>query len=95
MSRNALANAVLGLAVALGATAVAGHFAPATAVPAVVRKMCAGDYKRLCPKYKVGSAALRGVVEGARNVVVRDTVGEEVINQTIECRAGAANGSCT
>ena len=51
------------LAAAVVAVAVAGHAAPAYAVSAKVKKACAGDYKRLCPQYKVGSAALRACME--------------------------------
>jgi hypothetical protein len=36
---------------------------PAFAVSAKVKKACAGDYKRLCPSYKVGSTALRACME--------------------------------
>jgi hypothetical protein len=36
---------------------------PADAVSAKVRKACTGDYKRLCPRYKVGSAQLRACME--------------------------------
>lgn len=37
--------------------------APAEAVSARVKKACVGDYKRLCPAYKVGSTKLRACME--------------------------------
>ena len=42
---------------------VAGAAAPSHAVSAKVAKSCKGDYKRLCPKYKVGSPQLRACME--------------------------------
>ena len=53
--------------VALGGVvwlAVVGYVPPAeAAINAKVKKNCAGDYKRLCPKYKVGSPQLRACME--------------------------------
>ena len=44
--------------------AVTSAAAPASAaITAKVKKACAGDYKRLCPSYKVGSAQLRACME--------------------------------
>lgn len=37
--------------------------APAHAVSAKVKKACQGDYKRLCPTYKVGTPQLRACME--------------------------------
>ncbi len=51
----------LGLTVA--AIVLAGAAAPAMAISGKVKKACAGDYKRLCPSYKVGSPALRACME--------------------------------
>lgn len=52
---------------ALSAAALAGLTllppVPAEAVSPKVKKSCAGDYKRLCPRYKVGSAQLRACME--------------------------------
>ncbi|CAN0466018.1 unnamed protein product, partial [Phaeothamnion confervicola] len=43
---------------------IAGSSAPASAaITAKVKKACAGDYKRLCPTYKVGSPQLRACME--------------------------------
>lgn len=42
---------------------IVGSHGAAEAVSAKVRKSCAGDYKRLCPGYKVGSASLRACME--------------------------------
>lgn len=57
----------LGQTVAASVAAVtivfAGASAPAMAVSAKVKKACVGDYKRLCPSYKVGSPALRACME--------------------------------
>ena len=36
---------------------------PSHAVSAKVKQSCKGDYKRLCPKYKVGSPQLRACME--------------------------------
>lgn len=36
---------------------------PAHAVSAKVKKACQGDYKRLCPRYKVGTPQLRACME--------------------------------
>ena len=50
--------------VALGVTVMAlAQAAPAFAVSAQVKKACRGDYKRLCPSYKVGSPQLRACME--------------------------------
>ena len=49
--------------VAVAVMAIAGAAAPVRAVSAKVKKACAGDYKRLCPSYKVGSPALRACME--------------------------------
>lgn len=52
------------LVVAAGIVMVApAAITPASAVSAKVKKACAGDYKRLCPRYKVGSAQLRACME--------------------------------
>lgn len=50
------------VAIGLGLALIA-PVAPAHAVSAKVKKSCAGDYKRLCPRYKVGSAQLRACME--------------------------------
>ena len=43
---------------------IAVPFTPANAaITAQVKKACKGDYQRLCPKYKVGSAQLRACME--------------------------------
>jgi hypothetical protein len=56
------AKAIAMAAVALFALAATG--APASAaITGKVKKACAGDYKRLCPSYKVGSAQLRACME--------------------------------
>ncbi len=34
-------------------------FTSAAAVPGPVKRACASDYKRLCPKYKPGTARMR------------------------------------
>ncbi len=44
-------------------------FTPAHAVSAKVKKSCAGDYKRLCPRYKVGSAQLRACMEAKQGEI--------------------------
>jgi hypothetical protein len=50
-------------AVAGGLLAAVGLGSPAYAVSAQVKKACQGDYKRLCPSYKVGSPQLRACME--------------------------------
>ncbi len=42
---------------------------PAYAVSAKVKKACAGDYKRLCPRYKVGSVQLRACMEAKQGEI--------------------------
>lgn len=49
--------------------AIAGTAAPAAAVSPRVKKACTGDYKRLCPTYKVGSPALRACMEAKQNEI--------------------------
>ena len=51
-----------GLAVACGLVILLPASADA-AITAHVKKACASDYKRLCPKYKVGSTQLRACME--------------------------------
>jgi hypothetical protein len=53
----------IAVTVAVAMLAFPGAAAPAMAVSAKVKKACVGDYKRLCPTYKVGSAALRACME--------------------------------
>lgn len=54
---------VLGMVTAF-ALAAAGAVTPSeAAISPRVKKACTGDYKRLCPKYKVGSSALRACME--------------------------------
>lgn len=60
--RNAVRVACL-LSLAAVVLAAAGAIAPTLAVSAKVKKSCAADYKRLCPKYKVGSTQLRACME--------------------------------
>ncbi|MEM6495116.1 MAG: hypothetical protein AAF709_00170 [Pseudomonadota bacterium] len=38
---------------------------PAVAVPRSVRKACKFDYKRLCPKYRIGSARMRSCMRNS------------------------------
>lgn len=52
----------------------AGAAAPAMAVSAKVKKACAGDYKRLCPSYKVGSASLRACMEAKQGEITSKCV---------------------
>ena len=55
---------------ALAAFAFVALATPASAViTAKVKKACAGDYKRLCPRYKVGSAQLRACMEAKQNEI--------------------------
>ena len=42
---------------------------PANAVSAKVKKACVGDYKRLCPSYKVGSPQLRACMEAKQSEI--------------------------
>lgn len=55
------------------ALAAAGLSVPATEADAQgrispkVRKACAGDYKKLCPTYKVGSPQLRACMEAKQS----------------------------
>ena len=49
---------LIGAFAAFCAAAGAAH-----AVSDKVKKACVGDYKRLCPSYKVGSSALRACME--------------------------------
>jgi hypothetical protein len=51
------------MAVACGMLVGFGLPPPAAAITAKVKKACAGDYKRLCPSYKVGSPQLRACME--------------------------------
>lgn len=41
----------------------------ADAVSSKVRKACAGDYKRLCPRYKVGSSRMRACMEAKQSEI--------------------------
>jgi hypothetical protein len=45
----------------VGTTALvmSAQFSPAEAYPSKVRRACKTDYKRLCPRYKVGSSKMR------------------------------------
>jgi len=45
----------------VGTTALvmSAQFSPAEAYPSKVRRACRTDYKRLCPRYKVGSSKMR------------------------------------
>lgn len=58
-----------GLASAFAATALLAASLPASAqkVAAQVKRACAGDYKKLCPQYKVGSPQLRACMEAKQN----------------------------
>ena len=48
----------------------AGFGAPgADAASAKVRTACAGDYKRLCPRYKVGSSRMRACMEAKQSEI--------------------------
>ncbi len=51
------------LTVGIGALVVSalllGSYAPAEAVPRAVRRACKGDYKRICPHYRSGTAKMR------------------------------------
>lgn len=47
----------------LAVVVLVGGYSSAEAVSQKVRRACTGDYKRLCPGYKVGSAALRACME--------------------------------
>ena len=38
---------------------------PADAVPRSVRKACKHDYKRLCPRYRIGSARMRSCMRNS------------------------------
>lgn len=40
---------------------------PAAAVPRLVRTWCRRDYRRLCPRYKVGTARMRACMRSKRN----------------------------
>lgn len=52
------------VALALSALSLAPVAPPAeAAVNQRVKKACSGDYKRLCPRYKVGTAQLRACME--------------------------------
>lgn len=55
----------LGLLLAALAAAIVLATAPPSdaRVTNQVKKACAGDYKRLCPRYKVGSSQLRACME--------------------------------
>lgn len=48
---------------ALALALLVGGYSEAEAISAKVRRACVGDYKRLCPGYKVGSTALRACME--------------------------------
>lgn len=52
-----LSKAVLVAAVAI--VTVGTTVETAGAVPRKVKKMCRGDYKSLCPRYKVGTSRMR------------------------------------
>lgn len=43
--------------------------AQANAVSKRVEAACKGDYRRLCPSYKVGSGALRACMEAKQNEI--------------------------
>lgn len=55
--------------VAIAATGLAATVAPAAAVTNRVEKSCRGDYKRLCPSYKVGSSQLRACMEAKQSEI--------------------------
>lgn len=57
-------NSIRAVAIAVTASLMAVALgSPAHAVSAQVKKACQGDYKRLCPTYKVGSPQLRACME--------------------------------
>ncbi len=58
-----------GLASAFAASVLLMMSLPAWAqkVAPQVKRACAGDYKRLCPTYKVGSPQLRACMEAKQN----------------------------
>ena len=58
----AIAAAVIGMTVGFGSPA-------SEAATARVKKACAGDYKRLCPRYKVGSSRLRACMEAKQSEI--------------------------
>ncbi len=45
--------------IATTALVVDARFSPAEAYPRKVRRACRTDYRRLCPRYKVGSSKMR------------------------------------
>ena len=57
-----------GLLFAISAFAASTFFiaaSPADAVPRRVKKACKHDYKRLCPKYRPGSAKMRSCMRNS------------------------------
>jgi hypothetical protein len=40
---------------------------PAAAVPRLVKIWCKRDYRRLCPRYKVGTSRMRACMRSKRN----------------------------
>ena len=55
---------MLAIATFAGSTFLIG-VTPADAVPRSVRKACKFDYKRLCPKYRIGSARMRSCMRNS------------------------------
>mgnify|MGYP001551448398 FL=1 len=45
--------------IATTALVISAKFSPAEAYPRKVRRACRTDYRRLCPRYKVGSSKMR------------------------------------
>lgn len=41
------------------AATILGSITPAEAIPRAVRSACKSDYKRICPRYRVGSSKMR------------------------------------
>lgn len=56
-NRGLLNKAILGAAVAI--IGLGGVSSSADAVPRKVKRECRGDYKSLCPRYRIGTSRMR------------------------------------
>ena len=50
-----------------GLLVVSGFSQSAEAVPRMVKRECRSDYKRLCPRYKVGTSRMRSCMRANGN----------------------------
>jgi hypothetical protein len=81
MTSSVLASVATALTIAAVASiAIIGRPAPAEAYAASTQRACKGDYKRLCPRYEVGSSELRYCMESQARSISRQCIRAAVDN---------------